>query len=149
MAEPVEIRFVEASRLALQSGDTVLLRVPGDFGDDGFEALTAQARDRFPDHPVVVLAAGLELEAVGLPDAVAMFVASRDALRAALGAADRSGVGRNEIARIAASAYSRATVLKMLAEDNGPSPVGAADGQLADVGGVRKQQVGGDWVEQS
>ncbi len=115
----VGVRIVEATRFALDSGDTVLLRVPGDFGFDGFEALTEQARDRFPGHPIVVVAAGVDLEVVGLPDVVAMFTASRDALRAALAHADRSGMGRNEIARIAAPAYSRATVLKMLTEDNG------------------------------
>lgn len=114
-----EVLLVEASRLTLQPGDTVLLRVPNGFGDDGFDALIGQARDLFPDHPIVVLAADVGLKAIGLPDAVAMFVASRDALRRALVAADRAGVGRNEIARIAAPVYSRTTILKMLAEGNG------------------------------
>lgn len=127
MADPAEVRFVEASRLALQAGDTVLLRVSDDYGDDGFDALIGQARDRFPGHPIVVLAADVGLEVVGLPDVVNMFIASRDALRIALIQADRRGVGRNEIARIASPVYSRATVLKMLAEANGPAPAKPAE----------------------
>lgn len=123
----VEVRFVEASRLALEPGDTILLRVSEDFGDDGFEALIGQVGGRFPGHPVVVLAPGIDLGAVGLPESVAMFAACRDALRVALAQADRSGVGRNEIARIAAPAYSRATILKMLTEDNGPAPAKPAE----------------------
>jgi hypothetical protein len=82
-----------------------------------------------------------------LQHAVGEFTAARDSLRVALAQADRSGVGRNEIARIAAPAYSRATVLKMLTEDNGPSPAGSPEGQLVEVDGVRKRYVGGEWVE--
>jgi hypothetical protein len=82
-----------------------------------------------------------------LRHAVGDFTAARDGLRVALAHADRSGIGRNEIARIAAPAYSRATVLKMLTEDNGPAPTGPAEGQVAEVDSVRRQYVGGEWIE--
>jgi hypothetical protein len=82
-----------------------------------------------------------------LRHAVGEFTAARDSLRVALAHADRSGAGRNEIARIAAPAYSRATVLKMLTEDNGPSPAGLPEGQPVEVDGVRKWYVSGEWIE--
>ena len=128
MAE-VEVRFAEASRLKLEPGDTILLRVPPDLDYDEIERLGEQMNTRLPGHPVLVLAADIDLKTVTLHGAVKRFVASRDTLRGALASADRDGVGRNEIARIAASAYSRATVLKMLTEDNGPAPVGPAEEQ--------------------
>lgn len=128
MAE-IEVRFAEASRLALQPGDTILLRVPPDINADEIARLGEEMGSQFPGRPVLVLAADFDLDAVTLHGAVDRFVASRDALRAALAHADRCGVGRNEIARTAAAAYSRATVLKMLAEDNGPAPVEPVEGQ--------------------
>lgn len=126
MAE-VEVRFAEASRLALEPGDTILLRVPPDLGYDEIERIGEQMNTQFPGRPILVLAADIDLESVTLHDAVERFVASRDVLRAALAAADRDGVGRNEIARVAAPVYSRATVLKMLTEDNGPAPAEPLD----------------------
>lgn len=125
----VEVRFAEASRLALQPGDTILLRVPPDIDADEIARIGKQMNSQFPGYPILVLAADFDLDAVTLHAAVDRFVASRAALRAALAHADRCGVGRNEIARTAAPAYSRATVLKILTEDNGPAPVGPVEGQ--------------------
>jgi hypothetical protein len=130
----VEVRFAEASRLALGPGDTILLRVPPDLDYSEIERIGEQMNTRFPGRPILVLAADIDLESVTLHDAVDRFVASRDVLRAALAAADRDGVGRNEIARIAAPAYSRATVLKMLTEDNGPAPAGPVEEQMTEAG---------------
>jgi len=123
----VEVRFAEASRLALGPGDTILLRVPPDLDYSEIERLGEQMNTRFPGHPVLVLATDIDMESVTLHGAVDRFVASRDVLRAALAAADRAGVGRNEIARVAAPVHSRATVLKMLTGDNGPAPAGPLD----------------------
>lgn len=139
----VEVRFVEASRLALEPGDTILLRVPEGMDPEQFMPIAAQAGAQFPGHPVVILAPGIELEAVGLQGAVDRFTVSRETLRAALTHADRCGIGRNEIARIASPAYSRATVLKMLTEDNGPAPVSPAE-----EGGLIRR-VAWEWINQS
>lgn len=90
----VEVRFVEASRFHLQEGDTILLRIPDGMDlDERVADIAEQVRERFPGHPIVVLAADVDLQIV------------------------RSAPGT------------------------------PAEGQLAEVGGVRMRYTDGAWAE--